>query len=42
MDPKVIQSQLVPRMLKIYPQLGDTHFEFAWGGSIGVPVNRVP
>ena len=42
MDPKVIQSQLVPRMLKIYPQLGDTQFEFAWGGSIGVPVNRVP
>jgi len=42
MDPKVIQSQLVPRMLKIYPQLRDTRFEFAWGGSIAVPINRVP
>ena len=42
MDPLVIKSQLVPRMLKIYPQLGNTRFDFAWGGSIAVPVNRVP
>lgn len=40
MDPLLIKSQLVPRMLKIYPQLRDTRFEFAWGGSIAVPVNR--
>ena len=42
MDPEVIKSQLVPRMLKIYPQLRGTRFEFAWGGSIAVPVNRAP
>ncbi len=42
MDPEVIKSQLVPRMLKIYPQLRDSRFEFAWGGAIAVPVNRVP
>lgn len=42
LDPDVIKSQLVPRMLKIYPQLRDIRFEFAWGGSIAVPVNRVP
>lgn len=42
MDPQVIKSQLVPRMLRIYPQLRDTHVDFAWGGSIAVPVNRAP
>jgi len=42
MDPEVIKSQLVPRMLKIYPQLRDSRFEFAWGGAIAVPVNRAP
>ena len=41
-DPKVIKSHLVPRMLKIYPQLKDIKFEFGWGGTIGVPINRVP
>ena len=42
MDPEVIKSQLIPRMLRIYPQLRGTRFEFAWGGSIAVPVNRAP
>jgi gamma-glutamylputrescine oxidase len=41
-DPDVIKRQLMPRMLKIYPQLAGTKFEFAWGGTIGVPINRVP
>ncbi len=31
-----------PRMLKIYPQLADIGIDFAWGGTIGVPVKRVP
>ena len=29
-------------MLKIYPQLANTKIDFAWGGTIGVPINRVP
>lgn len=41
-DPKVIASQLKPRMLKIYPQLRDIGIDYAWGGTIAVPVNRVP
>lgn len=41
-DPQVIKSHLMPRMLKIYPQLAGTNFEFGWGGTIGVPINRVP
>ena len=28
--------------LKFYPQLANTKIDFAWGGTIGVPINRVP
>ena len=41
-DPDVIKSNLRPRMLKIYPQLADVKLDFAWGGTIAVPINRVP
>lgn len=41
-DPEVIKKNLWPRMLKIYPQLVDKKIDFAWGGTIGVPINRVP
>jgi glycine/D-amino acid oxidase-like deaminating enzyme len=41
-DPNEIKRRLRPRLLKTYPQLKDTNLEFAWGGTIGVPINRVP
>jgi gamma-glutamylputrescine oxidase len=41
-DPKAIKRHLVPKMLKIYPQLKNTNLDYAWGGTIGVPINRVP
>lgn len=41
-DPSVIRRNLRRRMLKIYPQLRDTKIDYAWGGTIGVPINRVP
>jgi len=41
-DPEVIKSNLRPRMLKIYPQLANIKLDYAWGGTIGVPLNRVP
>lgn len=41
-DPDVIKRHLMPRMLKIYPQLAGTRIDFSWGGTIGVPINRVP
>ena len=41
-DPEVIRKKLRPRMLKIYPQLAKAKIDFAWGGTIGVPINRVP
>ena len=41
-DPEVIKKNLLPRMLKIYPQLAKTKVDYAWGGTIGIPFNRVP
>ena len=33
---------MVPKLQRIYPQLQDTRIDYAWGGTIGVTVNRVP
>ena len=41
-DPEVIKRNLVPRLIKLYPQLANTKFDFGWGGTIGVTANRVP
>jgi glycine/D-amino acid oxidase-like deaminating enzyme len=40
-DPASIQSYILPRMLKTYPQLRDVRIEFEWGGKIGIVLNRV-
>jgi len=41
-DPEIIKKHLRPRMLKIYPQLANVGIDYAWGGSIGIPLKRVP
>ena len=41
-DQEVIKRNLVPRLIKIYPQMAKIKFDYAWGGTIGVTVNRVP
>jgi gamma-glutamylputrescine oxidase len=41
-DSEVIKQNLIPKMLKIYPQLANTKFDYGWGGTIGVSANRVP
>ena len=41
-DPSSIRDYILPRMLKIYPQLKDFRIDFEWGGKIGVVANRVP
>lgn len=41
-DPEAIRSRLQPRMAKIYPQLKGVGVDYAWGGTIAVPMNRVP
>jgi len=37
-----IEGSLAPRMRRIFPQLAKTKVEYAWGGVIGIPLNRVP
>ena len=41
-DPAIIERHIRPRMARIYPKLRDVNIDFAWGGTIGVPLNRVP
>ncbi len=41
-DPGFIKKTLVPKMLRIYPQLAETNIDYAWGGTIGVTISRVP
>lgn len=41
-DPAVIRQKHRKKMTRIYPQLADARIDYAWGGTIGVPVNRVP
>lgn len=37
-----VDGALTPRLLKVFPQLQGVKSEFAWGGAIGIPLNRVP
>jgi glycine/D-amino acid oxidase-like deaminating enzyme len=41
-DPASIQASIVPRMLKLFPQLRGKRIDYEWGGKIGIVVNRVP
>ena len=41
-DPEYIMKRHRRKMAKLYPQLADVRIDYAWGGTIGVPVNRVP
>lgn len=41
-DPVSIKSYILPRMLKVYPQLKDVRIDFEWGGKIGIVLNRIP
>jgi len=41
-DPRSIQAAMLPRMLKIYPQLKNARIEYEWGGRISIVVSRVP
>jgi glycine/D-amino acid oxidase-like deaminating enzyme len=33
---------MLPRMIKIYPQMENVKIDFEWGGKIGVVINRIP
>ena len=41
-DPRSISATLRPKMLKVFPQLGDAEIDFEWGGYIAISINRIP
>jgi glycine/D-amino acid oxidase-like deaminating enzyme len=41
-DPDVIRTSHRAKMARLYPLLADVRIDYAWGGTIGVPINRVP
>lgn len=41
-DPASISRFMMPKLLRIYPQLKDVRIEFEWGGKIGIVLNRMP
>jgi glycine/D-amino acid oxidase-like deaminating enzyme len=41
-DPGYIELKQRRNIAKLYPELADVRIDYAWGGNIGVPFNRVP
>ena len=41
-DPAVIERHHRREIAKLWPRIADVRIDYAWGGNIGVPVNRVP
>jgi len=41
-DPEFIKRKLRRKLATIYPELAEIDIDYAWGGTIGVPVTRVP
>lgn len=41
-DPAVIIKSHRKKLARLYPQLANAGIDYAWGGTIGVPLNRVP
>ncbi|MGI9238763.1 MAG: NAD(P)/FAD-dependent oxidoreductase [Woeseiaceae bacterium] len=41
-DPASIKDYILPRMLKVYPQLRDVRIDYEWGGKIGIVLRRIP
>ena len=40
--PRDIAAFVRPHVLKIFPQLGDVRFDYAWGGTLGITPTRMP
>ena len=40
--PKDIDTALVQRMVKLFPQLCDTRIDYTWGGTLGITMTRLP
>jgi gamma-glutamylputrescine oxidase len=40
--PRDIAAFVRPYMLKLFPQLAGARIDYAWGGAVGITVNRLP
>ncbi len=40
--PKDIAAKVQKPMLEIFPQLANTRIDYAWGGTLGITMNRMP
>lgn len=41
-QPRDLFADMGPRMLKVFPQLADARLDYAWGGILGITINRLP
>ena len=41
-DPDYIKQKLHAKLIRIYPAMAALKMDYGWGGTIGVPLNRVP
>lgn len=41
-EPRSIEGAILPRLRRIYPQFAHKRVDYAWGGKVGIVVNRVP
>ncbi|TBU94831.1 FAD-dependent oxidoreductase [Stutzerimonas kirkiae] len=41
-DPRDIAAYMRPKMLEVFPQLGNVAIDYQWGGTIGIGANRLP
>ena len=41
-EPRSIQGTLVPRMLKLFPQLEGVRIDYEWGGNVAITIKRIP
>jgi gamma-glutamylputrescine oxidase len=42
LQPLNLERAMRPRMLKVFPELGDIRIEYSWGGFVAITVNRAP
>ena len=40
-DPTDIKGYILPKLLKVYPQLRGVRIDYEWGGTMGIVLNRV-
>jgi gamma-glutamylputrescine oxidase len=42
LQPLNLERAMRPRMLNVFPELGDVRIEYSWGGFVAITVNRAP